>query len=195
MFLVDPATATIVAANAAAASFYGYSRDELCGMPIATINQFEPSRIRELMDQAATRTANTFVAPHRIRSGEVRQVEVHSSPVEFDGRALLFSILHDVTDRLRAEAEKSLRGRLKDHADEFFSLKGLLSRSDTRVEYQGEDDFAQRAVTLGFSADQLACYTLAVEARDSLTEDQVGTVVSLVESYLNSWATSLLGRR
>jgi len=46
---------------------------------------------------------NHFVFPHRIATGEVRWVEVYSTPIEAQGKALLFSIIHDITERKRAE--------------------------------------------------------------------------------------------
>ncbi|MBI5094887.1 MAG: response regulator [Candidatus Hydrogenedentes bacterium] len=42
---------------------------------------------------------------HRLASGEIREVEVYTGPLDVRGRRLLFSIIHDITDRKRAEAE------------------------------------------------------------------------------------------
>ncbi|WP_295431179.1 PAS domain S-box protein [uncultured Thiodictyon sp.] len=47
---------------------------------------------------------NYFNFRHRIASGEVRDVEVFSSPVDVSGRPLLFSIVHDITHRKQVEA-------------------------------------------------------------------------------------------
>ncbi len=44
---------------------------------------------------------NLFIFPHRLASGEVRTVEVHSSPISHNGQIMLFSIIHDITERKR----------------------------------------------------------------------------------------------
>ena len=91
------------------------------------------------------------------------------------------------------KAESSLRTRLRQHADEFLRLKEI--QGSTAIESRGEDNFAQRAVKIGFSEDQLVCYALPVDSARSVPAGTVGAVVSLVESYLNMWATPLLGRK
>ena len=45
-----------------------------------------------------------FVFRHMRANGEVRDVEVHSGPIDVSGTRLLYSIIHDITDRRRAEA-------------------------------------------------------------------------------------------
>jgi diguanylate cyclase (GGDEF)-like protein/PAS domain S-box-containing protein len=108
MLLIDPATGAIVNANAAASRFYGYTIDRLCSMNLAEINIHRPEEIALAAQQAVHGDRNRFVFSHRLVTGEVRTVEVHSSPVEVDGRTHLFSIVHDITDRQRAEASLHL---------------------------------------------------------------------------------------
>jgi PAS domain S-box-containing protein len=93
-----------VDANEAAARFYGYTRDELRNLHIQDINQLPPDEVAAEARMAATEKRNYFVFPHRMADGEVRWVEVYSTPVETRGRKLLFSIIHDITDRRQAEA-------------------------------------------------------------------------------------------
>ncbi len=103
MLLIDPASGAIVAANRAADRFYGYGEGALAGRSIASINTLPPEKVAEERAAAAAEARNYFVFPHRLASGEVRTVEVHSSPVQVGDRRLLFSIIHDITDRLRTE--------------------------------------------------------------------------------------------
>ena len=93
------------------------------------------------------------------------------------------------------KAEKSLRQRLKQHADEFLRLRSIHVESPYENVLQGEDDFAQRAAKLGFNEDNLCCHVLPVESDATLDGVQLGKAVSLVESYLNHWAAPLLGKR
>jgi PAS domain S-box-containing protein len=103
MHLVDPETGSIVEANPAASSFYGYSLEALHQMTIRDLNVMPPEEVTGLLREARTRRQNFFTVPHRLASGEIRQIEIHSVPIQVKGRPLLYSILHDVTERKRAE--------------------------------------------------------------------------------------------
>lgn len=110
MLLVNPMSGQIVDANKAAVAFYGYDRELLQSMTIQQINMLSESEIVRAAHRAVSEEQNVFVFPHRLANGEVRMVEIHSSPVETADGTLLFSVVHDVTARLRAEA--ALRARL-----------------------------------------------------------------------------------
>lgn len=99
MLLIDPDSGQIVDANSAAAAYYGYPKAQLIGMPISDINTLPPEQIAEERQRAVHEERNYFHFPHRLASGELRQVEVHSTPIQSDGRVLLFSIVHDITER------------------------------------------------------------------------------------------------
>ncbi|HEX7117717.1 MAG TPA: PAS domain S-box protein [Longimicrobiales bacterium] len=101
--LIDPETGRIVDANPAAADFYGYSRDELKRRNITDLNSLPPDEVAERMRQATAESCTSFVFAHRLASGAIRDVEVHSGPVDVGGRKLLFSIVHDITERRRTE--------------------------------------------------------------------------------------------
>jgi signal transduction histidine kinase len=57
------------------------------------------------MKRAQTGNKNVFVFPHKTSSGEVRIVEVHTSPIQLDDYSVLFTIIHDITERMSAEEE------------------------------------------------------------------------------------------
>jgi diguanylate cyclase (GGDEF)-like protein/PAS domain S-box-containing protein len=103
MILVAPENGEIVAANRAASKYYGYSREQLIGMNVSRVNTLPPQEVALEQQRALSEERNFFNFRHRLASGEVRDVEVYSSPVEADGRRLLFSIVHDITERKRAE--------------------------------------------------------------------------------------------
>lgn len=103
MLLIDPSNLEIVDANPAAAGYYGFSRDRLVGMRTSQLNDMPPQQIAALMQKAMREEGNCFQVNHRLASGEVRDVEIYSSPVNARNRILLFSIIHDVTERNRAQ--------------------------------------------------------------------------------------------
>jgi diguanylate cyclase (GGDEF)-like protein/PAS domain S-box-containing protein len=101
--LLDPASGRIVDANMAAAEFYGWSVDTLRSMYIWQINMLDEGDIRSEMTNASNQRRSYFVFRHRLASGDIRDVEVHSGPIVSGGRTLLYSIIHDITERKRAE--------------------------------------------------------------------------------------------
>ncbi|MBV5308195.1 diguanylate cyclase, partial [Chromatium okenii] len=105
MLLIDALTSKIVDANNAASDYYGYSVAQLCTMMIYDINTLSPEQINQKMQLARQEHRSLFHFKHRLSSGEIRDVEVHSSPLNLSGRTLLYSIIHDITDRLKAEDE------------------------------------------------------------------------------------------
>ncbi len=103
MLLLEPESGNVVDANAAAVRFYGYSEDELRAMSVNRINQLAEEDIRRERQLALEEKRNHFIYPHKLASGEIRTVEVYSTPIEDQGRVLLFSIVHDITEREKAE--------------------------------------------------------------------------------------------
>lgn len=118
MWLVEPESGQIVDANPAAVDFYGYSRTHLKTLKVHNINQLPPAQVSEYVQQAKNYKLNSFIFPHRLASGEIRQVEVHSSPVASGEKTLLLSVLHDVTERIHAvKALLASEARLKHLTD------------------------------------------------------------------------------
>ena len=105
MLLIDPHSGAITDANMAATQFYGYSLDELRRMNIDAINALSPEEVAAERARALAERQNYFVFPHRLASGEIRTVEVHSTPIAVGEQQLLFSIIHDITARKQVEAE------------------------------------------------------------------------------------------
>ena len=100
--LIDPSTGAVVDANSAAAAFYGYTVETLRSMNIADINLLDKEAVNVEMESARRMHRNHFRFQHRLADGSIRDVEVHSSPVSVDGKTLLFSIIHDVTEKATA---------------------------------------------------------------------------------------------
>jgi diguanylate cyclase (GGDEF)-like protein/PAS domain S-box-containing protein len=101
--VLDPESGTIVDANVAASEYYGWPIEELRGKRVWDINILGEEGVRREMALATAQKRNYFLFRHRLASGEIRDVEVHSGPIELGGRSLLYSIIHDVTERRRAE--------------------------------------------------------------------------------------------
>ncbi len=128
MFLLSPETGDILDANLAACQFYGYSLPELCHMNINRIHQPDehasaqtPADLREQRDHS--------VLQHRLANGEIRTVEVHSTPIVYQDQKILFSIVHDISERTRMENELKASQEKLNFRSRF---EDLLTRISTR---------------------------------------------------------------
>ena len=101
--IINPFTGNITKANQASAIYYGYTIPELESMKIDDINILSSKQIRDEMAMATFEQRNYFNFRHRLASGEIRDVEVYSGPIESGGKILLYSIIHDITKRKQAE--------------------------------------------------------------------------------------------
>jgi diguanylate cyclase (GGDEF)-like protein/PAS domain S-box-containing protein len=124
MLLVEPDSGRILDANAAACRFYGYSHAQLTGLCIQQIHALPPEQVRAERQRAMSEARDYFVFPHRLANGEVRTVEVHASPIVEDGHTVLFSVIHDISGRMDADAalrkSETLYRRIIDTAAEGF---------------------------------------------------------------------------
>ncbi|WP_305043318.1 sensor histidine kinase [Geoalkalibacter sp.] len=103
MLLIDAEDGSIVDANQAAVDYYGYPQDRLRGMRIQDINTLSEAETRQEFESAARENRNYFIFRHRLANGEIRPVEVYSWPMDHAGRRILFSIIHDVSQRQTLE--------------------------------------------------------------------------------------------
>lgn len=105
MLVIDPESGQIREANQAATEFYGYTARELQGMNIQEINALDPEDVALERQLARQENRNYFIFPHRLASGDIRTVEVHSWPMTTDdGESLLFSVILDISGQRMAEA-------------------------------------------------------------------------------------------
>jgi diguanylate cyclase (GGDEF)-like protein/PAS domain S-box-containing protein/putative nucleotidyltransferase with HDIG domain len=105
MLVTDPATGKILDANPAAVSFYGYTKDELLSLKIDDISvQPEPDDM-EIPIQDYEQKQKYYSFPHRLKSGDIRRVDVYSCPITYYNEKVLFSIIFDVTEREEAFEE------------------------------------------------------------------------------------------
>jgi len=114
MLLVDPSTGQIKDANPAACQFYGWSHAELCSKNASDINVISREDIIGKMQQAKDEVCNHFYVRHVLASGEVKDVEIYSGPIKFKDTTLLYSIIHDDTEKHKSrealkENERLLR--------------------------------------------------------------------------------------
>ncbi len=97
--LVSPETGAIVDANPAACAFYGYTWEQLTNFTIEKLG----ATLFDAYPPMRTGEQSPHETQHHLASGEVRDVEIHASVIDARGVRLVYSIIHDVTDRKQAE--------------------------------------------------------------------------------------------
>ncbi len=114
MLLIDPGSGDIVDANPAACAYYGFPLEELKAKKITEINTLTEDQALTEMQLAKAEERRQFYFRHRLAGGEIRDVEVYSGPIIMGEKELLYSIVHDITERTRLEAEVAMKAKLLD---------------------------------------------------------------------------------
>lgn len=107
-YILDGVGLRIIDANIEAASFWGYEREELVGMPITAINCSSVSEMHSFVREVMDKKRSSFYFSHRLKNGDVRHVEAHPTILGTEEPGpLILVIVHDITERRKAE--ESLR--------------------------------------------------------------------------------------
>ena len=173
MLLVEPDSGKILDSNNSATNFYGYTRKEITSMNISDINTLESEEVKKKRKLAEATEVNLFNFKHRLKDNTLRDVQVHSTPIEFMNQKILFSIVYDITEIKQAEKENErLQNQLQQAqkmesvgtlaggiAHEFNNiLGGILGYTEIAKEDASEDSSVRE------SLDQI--FNLSIRARD-----------------------------
>ena len=117
--LVEPETGEIVDANPAAAGFYGLPLPELRKMRLSQVTRGDQEALRTILRQARDGETDFFHLRQVTSSGEERDVEVFAGALRVGGRPLLFCIVLDVSDKVKAaEALRVMNQQLEARVQE-----------------------------------------------------------------------------
>lgn len=105
ILLIDPETTQIVDANPAAGEFYGHDREELMMMSVLQADALSAEMVQEQLERAAKGERVRFTSKQLLSEGRLRDVEINVGPIKVDGRHMLYSMIHDITDRRHMESE------------------------------------------------------------------------------------------
>jgi len=104
MLIIDPETGNIKQVNKAASTFYGYTVDELQSMTISDLNRLSPEESIERIEKIKNQNQFSFISSHMLADGTFRFVEIFSSQIVINQKQYLFSIIHDISDRIQTES-------------------------------------------------------------------------------------------
>ena len=112
----------------------GYSREEVLGRTAIELDLWLNTADRELYVAALKEKGRVtnFETAYRARTGEIRSFLVSGECIEIDGEPSILGIIHDITDRKRAEQELLERTQLNQVLLDAFPCVALLLRPQTR---------------------------------------------------------------
>lgn len=145
--IIDPENGKIVEANLAAIEFYGWSLNELQKMNISQINTLPQEVLQKEIEKALKKKKVQFEFKHRKVDGSIVDVEVFSSSIKIGGKLFLHSIIHDISERKKAEEKIKLLNR----AIESSSISVVITDRVGTIEYV--NPFSENAT--GYSFNEL----------------------------------------
>ena len=104
MLLIDPHTGRIEDVNPSASSYYGYDRETFKTKNLLDVNYTfltNPEEMRSATNEVMGSGKGKFLFNHKLKSGEIRTVEVFCSKITIENRELVHEIIQDVTDRTK----------------------------------------------------------------------------------------------
>jgi two-component system, cell cycle sensor histidine kinase and response regulator CckA len=105
MWIWELSTRRFLAANDTAIVRFGYSLDEFLSMTVRDVRpESEVQHFEELISGLPARKDDREVLTYRVKSGETFDAEVHASPIVWAGREAYLVVIHDISERHRAEA-------------------------------------------------------------------------------------------
>lgn len=105
MMIFEPVKGIILEVNQSACEFYGYAKDELIGMDIFAINTLPRIEILKELKLNIDGKKNKFIFKHKISNGEIRDVELNTTRIDWHGQKVHFSIIFDITDKIKADRD------------------------------------------------------------------------------------------
>jgi PAS domain S-box-containing protein len=119
MWVYDLESLQFLEVNQAAIRSYGYSRDEFLAMQIIDIRPPEDlPRLAEDLGAPRDPWKRSGRWRHRLKSGDVIDVEITSHTLTFGGRSASLVTAQDVTDRTRAESASHLLAAIVSNSED-----------------------------------------------------------------------------
>ncbi len=184
MWVYDLETLRFLAVNDTAVAHYGYTRDEFLAMTLKDIRpQEDVPRLLANIARISNDTEHTNVLVRHVKNdGTVIEVDVTSQPIEFGGRRARVGLVHDMTERNRAEralaeAEEKFRSLVEQ------SLVGTYIMDAKRMHYANP----RAAEIFGYTQEEIT----QVHLRALVVEDDWPLVESNVLSRIRGEASGL----
>ena len=100
--LINPDNARIEDANPAACEYYGCTHEQLCSKSVYDFNMLDEQTVDARLQGVKSEDQGHLFAKHRLTNGDIRDVEIYSSPIKIGDRTFIYSIIHDITEQKKA---------------------------------------------------------------------------------------------
>ena len=158
MLIIDPARLTIIDANQAACQYYGWPYAEIIRKNLDEIYLLPGSVAIAILQNDRSGRQNRRIFKHRLADGQVRDVEVFSGPIHLNGQTLLYSIVHDITERI--EIHKALQASEQ-------KFRELFNNANDAIFINVMDDQGKPGRFL--EVNEIACQRLGYSRTELLT--------------------------
>ncbi|MEI6277221.1 MAG: PAS domain S-box protein [Prolixibacteraceae bacterium] len=129
--IFDPISGNILEANNAAADFYGWTVEELTTMHISEIVVQLAGKGKSKMDSARGLIKSHYESQHFNSKHQIFDVEIFSSRIDIDGKEFVHEIVHDISEKKRAEESIKLLGRSVEQS----SVSIMITDSKGTIKY------------------------------------------------------------
>lgn len=197
MLLIEPESTQIVEANPAACALYGVDERELTAMSVLQLAAESPEALRAELRAVARGIRDYFVTKQVVAGGEVKDAEVFAGPLAMGGRTLVYAVLHDITEKRKAEAELSryrhelemaLQRRTADLLDTTSALEAERERRARLYRDMGLEVRTPLQTIIGFSETLLAGLAGDLSAEQlrqvSMIEESAQQLSALIDDIL-----------
>jgi PAS domain S-box-containing protein len=170
MYLFDSDSRKIVDANTAALAFYGYKPEQFIGMDVADINTLSTEELEREIQLAKKHEKGVFHFRQRLANGEIREVEIYAGLINIAQKTIIYSIVHDITARIKAE--KAIEESEALLSDTFNTIQDgiLIIDSDFRIKRTNDGMKQMYEMSPKEDLRNLQCYHLFGKNRE-LCED------------------------
>ncbi len=185
----EPEEPVIVEANVAACTMHGYTKEEMIGMPISSLDDSSGSHLwRERLDSLLTGKPVTFEVTHLRKDRSQFPVEVSARLVQIKGRPYVLAMERDITRRREAEVLlRNAKERLEEQNVRLRKIDEMKDALIRDVSHELKTPVAKHAMQLEILQPLLASQRLSEGERRafSVMEEGIRRQMRVIRNLLD----------
>ncbi|ABR50505.1 PAS/PAC sensor signal transduction histidine kinase [Alkaliphilus metalliredigens QYMF] len=196
MLLADGDTGEIVDANPAACAFYGYDKEQFITMNVTDLSIGSHHEVFNRIEDVKCNKGKHYYFKDQLASGEIKDVEAYSGSINKNGRELVYSIIHDVTEKNKAlealkESEKKFK-TLFNNANDLIFLNHAEDPSSSGQFIEVNEAACKR---LGYTREELLEKTPSHITVDKAEGELAGYRKEIYKNGCATFETTLISKR
>jgi PAS domain S-box-containing protein len=105
MVLINPVTEEIIDINKSAMDFFGIDKETAINSKIADYSLMAPYALTEKIKNAERNGFKEYSTKIKSTNGQIYDILVQGTPIKVDGQTLIFTICHDITEKIAIESQ------------------------------------------------------------------------------------------